>query len=234
MCAPFIKSDIIEKVLEDKKTSSLLEVITSSNIANFYAKASDTKVIQSLLDKQAKVKNFQQPHTKIYMFDETKAIITSANLTHSGLYTNYEYGVLLDNEKQLEDQMETDFVSMLQNDCCGDFSYNDISKTEEIIKKLGKEPKVINSQLEGVLLQVEDYDIIIHYLSGWKKDVFRCISTIKGNSFDLKDIYSFDSFLSQVHSGNHFIEAKIRQALQQLSTLSLIKLWILMGIIQRL
>jgi phosphatidylserine/phosphatidylglycerophosphate/cardiolipin synthase-like enzyme len=91
LCAPFIKSDIIEKVLEDNKNTSSLEVIASSNIANFYAKASDTKAIQLLLDKQAKVKNFQQLHAKIYMFDETKAIIISANLTHSGLYTNYEY-----------------------------------------------------------------------------------------------------------------------------------------------
>jgi hypothetical protein len=119
--------------------------------------------------------------------------------------------------------METDFVSMLQNDRFGDFRYRDISKIEEIIKKLGKEPKVINSQLEGELLQVEDFNTTIHSLSGWKKDAFRCISTIKGNTFYLKDVYSFDSFLSRVHPWNHFIEAKIRQALQQLSALGLIK-----------
>ena len=40
------------------------------------------------------VRNYQNLHAKIYLFDNKKALITSANLTNNGLYHNFEYGVL--------------------------------------------------------------------------------------------------------------------------------------------
>ncbi len=40
-------------------------------------------------------------HAKVYVADTTQAIVTSANLTRSGLDRNYEYGVLIESEQQV-------------------------------------------------------------------------------------------------------------------------------------
>lgn len=75
LCAPFIKEDIVAKILEEKNPDSRLTVMTSSNIANFVQGSSDIKAIDRLIKSNVLVRNFQNLHAKIYMFDQDKALI---------------------------------------------------------------------------------------------------------------------------------------------------------------
>ena len=88
LCAPYIKSETVNEILNKKKSSSKLTVITSSNISNFIQRSSDLSAIRKLLDNKATVLNYQDLHAKIYLFDKLKALITSANLTYYGMYHN--------------------------------------------------------------------------------------------------------------------------------------------------
>ncbi len=67
-------------------------------------------------------------HGKIYIFkdvDIQKAIVTSANLTHNGLYHNHEWGLLIDNQ---------DTIAQLENEVLECIEYHDI--TESLVDRL--------------------------------------------------------------------------------------------------
>ena len=47
-------------------------------------------------------------------------------------------------------------------------------------------------------------------------DVLNCINSISNTEFSLQDVYKFSDVLQEKHTGNHNVEAKIRQQLQVL------------------
>lgn len=51
---------------------------------------------------------------------------------------------------------------------------------------------------------------------GWILDIMNCVDSIKKDSFSLKDIYQFESYLKLKYPENNFIKDKIRQQLQLL------------------
>ncbi|MBO4583582.1 MAG: restriction endonuclease [Clostridia bacterium] len=51
---------------------------------------------------------------------------------------------------------------------------------------------------------------------GWLLDVLNCVNRIETNEFSLTDMYKFVDTLSELHSDNNNVEAKIRQQLQYL------------------
>lgn len=51
---------------------------------------------------------------------------------------------------------------------------------------------------------------------GWLMDVLNCINSISNTEFSLQDVYKFSDVLQEKHTGNHNVEAKIRQQLQVL------------------
>lgn len=67
-------------------------------------------------------------HGKIYIFKKNnaqKAIVTSANLTHNGLYHNHEWGVLIEDEKA---------ISQLESEVLECIDYPDV--TESLVDRL--------------------------------------------------------------------------------------------------
>ena len=68
--------------------------------------------MKTILDNQGTIKNYQSLHSKIYIFDDSNAVITSGNLTYGGLINNYEYGVLIKDENDVKNVL-SDFIISL-------------------------------------------------------------------------------------------------------------------------
>lgn len=49
---------------------------------------------------------------------------------------------------------------------------------------------------------------------GWTLDVMKCIELLRLKSFDLQQLYQYESYLAQRHPDNHYVKDKIRQQLQ--------------------
>lgn len=133
LCAPYIKTNIISKILKTKKENTNLILITASNLGSFISRGSDIEAIKLLLENNIKVYNYQNLHAKCYIFDNEKAIVTSSNLTYSGLVKNYEYGCLI-NELDTIKEITNDYKEMLSSDACGEFNNDIIKNIESIIK----------------------------------------------------------------------------------------------------
>lgn len=224
LCAPYIKMESIKEIIRKKQKESRITVITSANLSNFIQGSSDLSAIKFLLDNDATVLNYQDLHAKIYLFDNSKALITSANMTYSGMYHNYEYGVLIDKNDTIIDKIETDFIEMMDDQNSGEYDLNKISDIEKTIKSIELKGQYEIKEIKGDnTLIVDDISFIIDGLSSWKKDVLLVVKDVLNEEFTLKELYQFKDIFAVKHPNNRFIESKIRQILQQLRDMGLIK-----------
>ena len=93
---PFMKVGVLESLLRHKPGN--VRVITRFNLADFAEGVSDVAVLRKLLDANASVRGVRNLHAKLYLFGESRAIITSANLTEAALSRNYEFGMVTEDE----------------------------------------------------------------------------------------------------------------------------------------
>lgn len=58
---------------------------------------------------------------------------------------------------------------------------------------------------------------------GWALDVLRVVRDLQQQSFNLREVYAYESYLKKLHPGNQNVRPKIRQQLQVLRNLGLIR-----------
>jgi hypothetical protein len=98
--SPWIKSDALAYLLGQRKGVSFrLRVLTVGDLRDYVSSSSDLASIETLLHEGADIRLITNLHAKVYVADQRRAIITSANLTSSGLEKNLEVGVYLDDDE---------------------------------------------------------------------------------------------------------------------------------------
>lgn len=222
LCAPYIKTQIVEEILNRKNRDANLIVVTSSNLPVFATGGSDLEAIRTLLANGIRVYNYQDLHAKIYIFDDERALITSANLTYSGFHRNYEYGVMLD-DNDVVSQIRTDFIEMIESEDSGEFDIAKLNEISSMIVNIDRIPSVTLTDDGLPLLSRDDVVQATMNLSGWKRDVFDIILEMESNQFSTTDLRTYTNELQILHPNNNNVDAKVRQVLQQLRDLGLIR-----------
>ena len=110
---PFIKLPIIKKILVALPDNIRinLRLLTRFNIQVLSQKSSDLAVFDLLLNHAAKKYNvsiyqLNNLHAKIYIFDSERMYITSSNLSYSGLNSNFEIAVNINDSSEVIDIKE--------------------------------------------------------------------------------------------------------------------------------
>lgn len=116
LCAPFVKTNIVKDILDNSKKNLNLSLITNINLNSLCKGGLDIEALELLSDNNSSIINSQKLHAKIYIFDNKKCVITSANLTNSGLKTNLEYGILVDDINKINTVIK-DYNSITKCDC---------------------------------------------------------------------------------------------------------------------
>lgn len=100
ICSPYLGRGPCERISEclhqDARKLPEVSILTDLSRNNMLSGATDVGALASLVDviPQARVRILPSLHAKVYVADDTCAIISSGNLTDSGLFRNFEYGVL--------------------------------------------------------------------------------------------------------------------------------------------
>jgi hypothetical protein len=219
LCAPFVKLSIINEVLKQKKPSTGLTLVTYYNLNYFWNQSSDLSAIENVINNKGKVFNCAKLHSKIYIFDRKQIIITSANLTYSAFNFNVECGIITDDENAINTTS-----NILKSFCTYENeitnSYVDLSKS--ILLNLPAPNKTTEtSDFNEILYGKEDE--IANTLNGWTKLVFSVVNSLNKQKFQLSEITVYHDFFKQKYPKNNNIEAKIRQQLQALRNIGLLK-----------
>lgn len=88
---PFIKKGAARRLLACGRPQTL-QIITRFNLGDFCAGVSDLAALRLLLDNGAVIRGVRNLHAKLYLFGDSRAIVTSANLTEAALLRNHEFG----------------------------------------------------------------------------------------------------------------------------------------------
>ena len=91
--SPFIKLGPVSRLLSLGRPESV-RVITRFNLNDFASGVSDPGALRLLLQKGGSIRGIRHLHAKLYLFGSRRVIVTSANLTDSGLRRNAEFGVV--------------------------------------------------------------------------------------------------------------------------------------------
>jgi len=232
--SPFIKDNVAQMIIQNKPKSSNVSILTSYKLSNFHRKSSDVAALKKFVNNNIPVRNCPNLHAKIYIFGNSDAIVTSANLTMGGLKNNYECGLLINDATvitKLKREYKKIFLDEVKTSSVTDEILN---MTEEILAKVPKEKKILfeksNKDLfpKPVIENEDDiYDggivTIKNSLTGWRLDVFEILTQIQPETFKLNDAYNFADHLKKLHPENKNIKAKIRQQLQYLRDLGILE-----------
>jgi hypothetical protein len=82
----------LERLLQGRRPNTL-EVITRFKLEDFACGVSDTGALRFLLDNGARIRGVKGLHAKLYLIGDC-ALLTSANLTDTGLHDNHEFGFI--------------------------------------------------------------------------------------------------------------------------------------------
>jgi hypothetical protein len=99
--SPFIKEQIIRNI-SNVFDLNRFELITRFKLADFASGVSSLSGLRYCVDKGSKIYGIKDLHSKIYIFDNRAAIITSANLTSGGLFNNHECGIYISDQNVVQ------------------------------------------------------------------------------------------------------------------------------------
>lgn len=141
LVAPFIKKHPlrrISKLLSELPSGSRPQITILTNL-DWNSLLQDTLEISALVEfveqvQTVSVYSLSSLHAKIYLADQNKAIVTSANLTLRGLRSNTEYGVII-RDLDMVNRIHQDVDSFLANSQL--ISYEELRK---LCKKVIDDP----------------------------------------------------------------------------------------------
>ncbi|HET6495997.1 MAG TPA: phospholipase D-like domain-containing protein, partial [Thermoleophilia bacterium] len=100
LCSPYVGQGACERVRRhvsaQKNREFQLTVVTDLSRDNMLSGATDVAALTKLAGALPRVSVQFLPslHAKVYIADDSQAVVTSANLTDGGLLRNFEYGAL--------------------------------------------------------------------------------------------------------------------------------------------
>jgi len=107
--SPFITFKGIQYILNSEVKPLIITRVTASNLASY---ALDAKALKHLIILGAEIRSIPNLHAKVYLVDNNQGIITSSNLTDSGISKNVELGVYFYNEEELFKSTEEFFNNL--------------------------------------------------------------------------------------------------------------------------
>jgi hypothetical protein len=226
LCAPYVKQDLITKILINKPYKTTLSLITKISLANFASKASDIEAIEKVITTNNKAFNKSDLHAKIYSFDDRKAIITSGNLSYSGTVSNFEYGVGVDNQELIK-EIHRDLNEIIENSDTSTITMQTLHDMKKLIMDFKIQNNVIfvNGEDGAITTSLVDKIKDNSTLTQWQKNLLNLILNIKTQTFELSDLYQLKTLLQTYYPNNNTIESSIRRNLQELRDLGLIQFY---------
>ena len=228
--SPLIKENICQELILLKQSQTKFELITTFKFPNFCSGKSDLSAFDTLMHANGKIKINPRIHSNIYLFDDKKAIVSSANLSETGLMNNFEYGIIFE-DKILVAHVLEDYNSIAKHQETRPVKKAEIEIIQKIlfpIQKNTTEKKLRLSKFEVDHIK-ETFDVvdapvdaISAVFEGWQLEVFNCINLTQQQVFSLEEVYLFENHLKKIFPSQKNIPEKIEIQLKYFIDLGLI------------
>jgi hypothetical protein len=214
---PFIKENVYSQLLTKKQNQVKIELITTFKFSNFCSTQSDLSVLNNIIEAGGKVRINPELNANIYIFDDKKAIISSANLTHYNVESEYACGMMII-DKILVSEIIADYAILLKDEKTRVVKKIELELIGRIIQQIYKlnnykkmkyaknEIDILRNTCDVVEVPVE---AISSVFEGWQQEVFNCINLTQYQIFTVDDLNSFENHLKKLFPTQKNIPDKI-------------------------
>lgn len=225
LCSPFVKTNIIEEVIENTNKNINLSLITNINLNSLCKGGLDLDALELLANRKAPIINSQKLHAKIYIFDNKKCALTSANLTNSGLKTNVEYGILVDDINQINTIIK-DYNSISKYGLNGEIKKEQLERIRKLIDAFNQQStSPIDTTSENLLSDIISVNnsFLDNHFTGWQKFLINIIEDFNKDVFSTKDFKNIEYKLREYAPNSKTPLRTVNRVLQELRDVGLIK-----------
>ncbi|MCE2501843.1 MAG: hypothetical protein J4G13_13420 [Dehalococcoidia bacterium] len=222
IASPYVNDAVVN--LTDLSSSGVAKIIvTKTDLRDFRVGASNLDSLRTLAQKGAKVRSLHNLHAKVYVFDETTALVTSANATFGGMRRNWECGLAIEDRQS---------VSHLANLVLSGFgsdappraiSFAELNRFRATLPLIDVSIPTLPADdfpadepptLEAVF-SVPDKEQLLDQFTGWLQLTLRGVLEMPESGFGMQQLFAICQPVAAVeYPDNHNVEAKLRQQLQ--------------------
>ncbi|MGI9086971.1 MAG: phospholipase D-like domain-containing protein [Chthoniobacterales bacterium] len=212
----------------DEKISVTL--LTRTLLSDFASNASDFEAVHALAVRSGGVLSLSSLHAKVYIVDQKRALITSANATFSGMYRNRECGAEIKNRRSigaLRDFIQSGFGSSPTPQRWTAHDLNELREPIELLRgALSQADALRRAAVEApprVRLQRRQLARLVETFSGWLQLTFEGILEISSATFTMNEVFAACAPLARSQfPENRHVREKLRQQMQRLRDLGLV------------
>jgi hypothetical protein len=231
MASPYVNNGVTQLTdLIPRGVSRTL--VTRTDLRDFALGASNLETLCILARDGVTVRSLSALHAKIYIFDDTSALVTSANATYGGMHRNWECGL---------GTSDTRVVARLAKSLLRGLGANRppyVMHIEElealrvplsIIKASMPEPSRIAKPAEtestlDAVFSVTDDKALLEGFKGWLRLTLLGVMAMPKTSFRPEDLLSVCApVAAREYPRNHHVPDKLRQQLQRLRDLGIVE-----------
>ena len=207
-------------------------LVTRTDLRDFAVGASNLATICSLSEEGVDVRTLSDIHAKVYVVDESMALVTSANATYSGLYRSRECG-LATRDPDVARYLASFILSGLGSEKpprkMSIRDLRDLHNSLEAIKV--NVPERMNHEYQGegesfgeAVFSFNDMEKMLDGFRGWSKLTLHGVMRMPDSNFVLDDVYNAcAAAAAKEYPKNRNVSAKLRQQLQHLRDLGIVE-----------
>lgn len=200
-------------------------IVTKTDLRDFRVGASNLDSLRTLAQKGVKVRSLHNLHAKVYVFDETTALVTSANATFGGMRRNWECGLAMEDRQSVSDLADLVLGGFGSDTPPRAISFAELNRLRSALPlidvslpkfpvdgSLTDEPPTLEAAFS-----VPDKEQLLDQFTGWLRLTLRGVLEMPESGFGIQQLFVVCQPVASVeYPNNHNVEAKLRQQLQYL------------------
>ena len=229
--SPYVNDAIIDLTeMVGKDVSRTL--ITRTDLRDFAVGSSNLDTLCALANKGVTVRSLSGLHAKMYVFDDSAALVTSANATNSGMRNNLECGLGTEDQrivKKLAGSLLCGLGADLPPQTMKSEELEALHGPLEAIKASLPEPPPKDAEkthepAKEPEFTISDRERLLRGFSGWQRLTLEGVLEMRDGGFRLNELVAVcGPVAARKYPGNHHVTAKLRQQLQLLKAFGLVE-----------
>lgn len=206
-------------------------LLTRTDLRDFALGASDIDALCTLARQGTKILSLAGLHAKVYVIDDKRALVTSANATMGGMERNWECGVALEDARTIEAVANLILCGFGSPQPPHNWNADEIEMLREPVSTLRDQlppprqlPRLDASQLPSIKLRREGQRVLLGGFSGWTKLALEGVLLQRDDLFTLDELVAICRPLAASHfPRNRYVREQLRKQLQRLRDLGLVE-----------
>ncbi len=226
--SPYVNDGIIR--LTDMVSNDVCrKLVTRTNLRDFAARSSDLDTLCALAENGVAVYSLSALHAKVYVFDDTAALVTSANATNSGMWRNLECGLSTEDSgvvnelaESLMDGLGAEYPpSMVEAD-----DLKELHGPVGVVRRTLPELPVLapGDDMHGRPFSKPDVEAFLERFTGWRRLTLEGILKMPESGFHNRDVLAVcGPVAAERYPNNRFVADQLRKQTQILRDFGIIE-----------